>query len=233
MFYIKKITTFATSNIYNMDLATVKIYGNSKKKLKRLAERYEKSELNFLSTSIDYIYKTGLNVYSNEVENVPDLIFKLENRIISFMKKREQDFFVPMSKKTQELVDSHINLTDHLKAFDVIKFATEQEENKKKAPNFIVPKENGIFGQEDKNNENLGLIEASEEELHQTSNSTFEIEQIKNDLERAEKKVALFKDNLQFIYDRISKAGGFSSSKFSLNITERDYERIRQVLENN
>ncbi len=213
-------------------LATIKIYEASKRRLEKLAERYGKSELNYLSTSIDYIHKMGINIYSDEVQSVPDLIQKLEDRIIGFMKKREMDFFVPMSRKTQELVDSHLTFTEHLKAFDIVKFAEAEHKKNKEVPTFVISEDDNFnfnLGEETAKTTPSLQEELITEQVLTIDNS--EAELLRGKVEKVEKRMERYKNELQFLMERLSKGTGLSTGKYLLNISQRDVERIQRLLE--
>ncbi|MEE9361360.1 MAG: BfmA/BtgA family mobilization protein [Cellulophaga sp.] len=205
--------------------AVVKLSLEAKNQLVILAKKHNKTELDYVSTAIQYLYKTGLNVYSTSVPNIPDLLKSLENRVIGFMKKREQDFFLPMKGQVQSLTENHVKLFDSLNALDIIKFATENVEKKDNKFTVSEPQENDE-------------IEVEKEEIkpvaYAKENETFLIdENLKGELEKANTQKKIFKDELNFLIQRISKSGALSGNKFNLNITQRDFDRIEKIVNDN
>ncbi len=200
-----------------MSSASVKINDSSKAFLTILAKKSSKSQQDYLSTAIDYIYETGLNIYNKKSVNVGDSMKALENRLIGFMKKREKDFFVPMSHKMTALTKSNIDLLQGLETLDIINFAREKTEDKIK-PDFIVPVV--------ENKPNVEPVLQKSSILSQEKASNIDLEKHK---ERAE----LYKGELEFLMSKINKGSGLNTGKFVANITQRDNDRINRILSDN
>ncbi|MFJ1366999.1 BfmA/BtgA family mobilization protein [Capnocytophaga canimorsus] len=209
--------------------AVIRVLKTTKNKLSVLAKKNEKTEIDYIANMVNYVYKTGINIYSKEVENVPDLIQKLEDRIIGFMKKRELDFFVPMSRKTQELLDSHIKFTEQLKGFDIVKFAELEHQKQGEAPKFTIS-EDEHFSLKDTFIKEQEQVPNSFEPTSEISSHS-ELEMLKGKLEKAQKQREIFKKELQFLMERVIKGTGLSAGKFILNVNSRDIERINRFLE--
>ena len=205
--------------------ASVKIYSEAKNNLTILAKRSGKTEIDYLSKGIEFIYQSGIDVYASSLPNVPDLIKNLENRIIGFMKKREQDFFVPMNKRVHSLVEHHMKLTDQLEAFDVINFAVQQadKEAEKTAEKYIIPQTEPLPEVAEETNE---LIRSPVEK-----NDAYET--LKGKLEKSEAQRAIFREQLDFLFKRLAKSGAMTGGKFTANINQRDYDRIKKILHDN
>lgn len=205
--------------------ASVKIYSEAKNNLAILAKRSGKTEIDYLSKGIEFIYQSGIDVYAKSLPNVPDLIKNLENRIIGFMKKREQDFFVPMNKRVHSLVEHHMKLTDQLETFDVINFAIQQADKEagKREEKYIVPKTEPLPNVAEEKNE---LVKSPVEK-----NETYEI--LKGQLEKSEAQRDIFREQLDFLFKRLAKSGAMTGGKFTANINQRDYDRIEKILHDN
>ncbi|MCK0192963.1 BfmA/BtgA family mobilization protein [Arenibacter sp. F20364] len=205
--------------------ASVKIYSDAKNNLAILAKRSGKSEIDYLSKGIDFIYQSGIDVYAKTLPNVPDLIKNLENRIIGFMKKREQDFFVPMNKRVHSLVEHHMKLTDQLEAFDVINFAMEQadKEADKKEDKYIVT-EGEPLPKVAEETTTLERVQIAKNEAYGD---------LKGQLEKSEAQRLIFREQLDFLFKRLAKSGAMTGGKFTANINQRDYDRIEKILHDN
>ncbi|GMN12146.1 hypothetical protein MTsPCn9_34170 [Croceitalea sp. MTPC9] len=205
-----------------MGSASVKINASSKAFLTILSKESNKSQQDYLSTAIDYIYETGLDIYNKKSVNVGDSMKALENRIIGFMKKREQDFFVPMSSKMTALTKSNVDLINGLETLDIISLATDQPKDSPK-PNFTVPEaENSL-----KNNNDISDSSVEEKFEYQEKN----VDLI--ELETTKKRAELLEEQLQFLMSKINKGSGLNSGKFFANITQRDCDRINRILNDN
>lgn len=205
--------------------ASVKIYSEAKNNLAILAKRSGKTEIDYLSKGIEFIYQSGIDVYARSLPNVPDLIKNLENRIIGFMKKREQDFFVPMNKRVHSLVEHHMKLTDQLETFDVINFAMQQADKEagKTAEKYIVPQ-----------TEPLPMVaEETNEPVKTPVEKNEAYETLKGQLEKSEAQRDIFREQLDFLFKRLAKSGAMTGGKFTANINQRDYDRIEKILHDN
>lgn len=205
-----------------MGSASVKINASSKAFLTILSKDSNKSQQDYLSTAIDYIYETGLDIYNKKSINVGDSMKALENRIIGFMKKREQDFFVPMSSKMTALTQSNIDLINGLETLDIISLATDQPKELSK-PHFKVPESEKTPSNGDNN------FDSSEEKINEIENQKVDLIQLETLKNRAE----LLEEQLQFLMNKINKGSGLNSGKFFANITQRDIDRINRILNDN
>tara|TARA_E500000318_G_scaffold112008_1_gene133328 strand:+ start:13159 stop:13776 length:618 start_codon:yes stop_codon:yes gene_type:complete len=205
-----------------MSSTSVKINTSSKGFLTILANKASKSQQDYLSTAIDYLYATGLDIYSKKTVNVGDSMKALENRIIGFMKKRETDFFVPMSKKMSALTKSNIDLLNGLETLDVISFTTDKK-TEEDSPNFKVPQEHISDKVE------VEKSSSSEEEVRLPE----DVESSLLELESYKGKAELYREQLEFLMSKINKGSGLNSGKFIANITQRDCDRINRILSDN
>lgn len=218
-----------------VERSIVKVTKDAKSKLAILAKRNDKTELDYASEAITFIYKSGIDVYTKVTPNIPDLVKNLERRIIGFMKKRESDFFVPMNEKMVALTENHIKLFDALETFDVVKFATQNTDKDK--PTFKVPDQDLVS--DDASNEmplEKGQIVGEKEGLNTTilnEDLKAQNELLLGQLEKAKKQKEIFEKELGFLISRVTKSGALGGGKFMLNITQRDLERINKILDDN
>ena len=213
----------------------VKIDPDAKSMLSILAKRSSKSEVDYLSQAVVFIYKSGVDVYTKVTPNVSDLVTNLGNKIIGFMKKREKDFFVPMNEKMVALTENHVKFFDALSAMDMVEFAIQKTEEKK--PSFKVPEE---VKKEEENGEEKKLFGEGINPVAEDQNESIEIAQLEGEkntlskkLEKAQKRERTFRDELEFLVSKIVRSGVMGGGKFSLNISQRDYERIKKILDDN
>lgn len=206
----------------NNERASIKIYSDAKNNLAILAKRSGKSEIDYLSMGINFIYQSGLDVYAETLPNVPDLVKNLERRIIGFMKKREQDFFVPMNNKVQVLIENHVKVFDSLNALDVVDYSIRKESAAKEK--YSVP---------DKEDEEIEL-QVREAPKYQSQEKEDKIlDELRGSQQKIERQRDLFKGELDFIMKRLKRSGALTGGKFVANITQRDYERIQKILNDN
>lgn len=206
----------------SLDRANIKISKESKNHLAILATRSGKTEYEYASSAIDFIYGTGLDVYSKSLTDIPDLIKNLERRIIGFMKKREQDFFVPMNNKVQVLIENHVKVFDSLNALDVVDYSIRKESATKEK--YSVP------------NKEAPEIKPQDPEISKYPSKEKEdkiLDELRGAQQKTELQRDLFKRELDFIMKRLKRSGALTGGKFVANITQRDYERIQKILNDN
>lgn len=205
--------------------ASIKISMEAKNSLQFLSKRNQRSEVDFASQAILFAHRTGLDIYSKTVPDIPDMIKNLERRIIGFMKKREQDFFVPLNDKVAKMTDSHVQLFDALQEVDIINFAIKEqsEARDQKGPAFLVPEELQPSSQEP-------TMEQTPEEPPTTVEKEGHLGALEEKVEKLEDQKQLLKRELEFLYNSLSKSGALSGGRFSSNINQRDHERIGRIL---
>lgn len=204
----------------------VRIHVGAKNKLILLSKNAKKSQTDYISSALEFVYNSGLDIYNRTEVNVPDAVKSLEKRIIGFMKKREADFFVPMNEKVAALTQSNVKLFYALEALDVVNYASDkfQENNPFRAstpegePSPTKALESPDFALE---------LEAYKKK------SEAEKKQMEMELEYVKLKAKTFKRELEFLMRSISKGGALSKGKFMHNIHQIDWRRIRKLLDDN
>ena len=205
-----------------MSSNSVKINSSSKAFLKIMSKKANTSQQDYLSTAIDYLYETGLDIYNKKTVNVGDSMKALENRIIGFLKKREQDFFVPMSQKMTALAQSNMDLLKGLETLDVIELISQGNPTETR-PEFLVAKNQT---RPDSDKHLADSVIGTEE--HKAVNRVHHID---SDIHK--ERADLFKGELTFLKSKIIKGTGLNSGKFIANINQRDMDRINRIINDN
>ena len=87
----------------------IRIQPEGKVALEYLAKKHEKSQTQYVTDLLLFAKKYGINIYLKSQADVPSMIKNLEQRIIGFMKKREQDLLIPMDTAVSRLPFVTIN----------------------------------------------------------------------------------------------------------------------------
>lgn len=191
---------------------------------------------------IDFIHRTGLNIYSDRdaktLSTLPDAIDTLGSRIISFIKKRESIYFDPMKKGHNEMMSNFRTVIDSLDSLDLVDYSLKRsdiiDKNKRKT-DFKIP-ENLTYKMEDLEVENdqKKSVQIADET---TLKSDLILEEIKaekeallDDLDKVKSEKELFKKELEFLTSKLKQSSLIGSTKFTCNISNKDFQRIKQFL---
>ncbi|AWX44781.1 hypothetical protein HME9304_01786 [Flagellimonas maritima] len=203
--------------------------------MKLLARRSGKSETEYANRMVLYIFNTGLDIYTEIAPNVPDQLKKLEKKFIGFLKKREQDFFVPMEKSFREMVRVH-NQT--LETLDILhpgeigfESSQKKEAKNKEQPSFKIPEVQGSKIGDLIIPEEAQKIEIKSEETNQFTEEKKEEYLVK--IERAEKEKKTFEKELKYLLKNIVPSNSISGPKFTCNLPQKEIDRINHLVDGN
>lgn len=215
------------------EFKAIRVSVEAKGMIKNLAKKRGKTETDLANHMIGYIYETGLDVYATNLPSVPDLIKSLDQRIVSFLKKREQDFFVPMQKSFREMIRVH-NLT--LQSLDMlhpgeIAFREREDKGDKKEekPTFVIPQTNSPKSLEIKLPN-----EVENESVNKAENNTIsgqEKEAFLDRIERAEKEKEAFEKELKYLLKNIVPNKSISGPKFTCDLPQKEIDRIKHLVD--
>ncbi|WP_127023468.1 BfmA/BtgA family mobilization protein [Flagellimonas beolgyonensis] len=205
----------------------------NKDNIKRMSKREGKTETDFVNQMISFVHKTGINVYEDASPNFMDALSKHDKRVISFLKKREQDFFVPMQKSFREMIRVH-NLT--LQSLDILHPGEiafnemgNKEDKKEERPTFVIPQTDSPKSLEIKlPNEAEKKLE-SKVEIDMVSAS--EKEAFLDRIERAEKEKEAFEKELTYLLKNIVPNKSISGPKFTCNLPQKEIDRIKHLVD--
>lgn len=215
------------------EFKAIRVSSEAKGMIKNLAKKRGKTESDFANHIIAYIYETGLDVYATNLPSIPDLIKSLDYRIVSFLKKREQDFFVPMQKSFREMIRVH-NLT--LQSLDILhpgeiafKEMAKKGNQKDEKPMFVIPETDSAKTSQLKlpneadnkveNNAEIDTISGSEKEA------------LLDRIERAEKEKEAFEKELTYLLKNIVPNKIISGPKFTCNLPQKEIDRIKHLVD--
>lgn len=214
---------------------SIRVNPTAKGRLSGMAKRRGKSETDFANNMIDYIYETGVDVYSKTIPSVPDLVKNLDNRIVSFLKKREQDFFVPMNKSFREMIRLHqqtFQMLDVLQPGTIgLDSNTKQEMVKPEKSTFTVPvsvsentvnvaTKNGLEKQKENSLENQSIPEEEKSELL-------------GQMERLKVERSTYEKELKFLLENIRPNRSISGPKFTCDLPQKEIDRIKLLIDGN
>ncbi|TXN37702.1 hypothetical protein FVB32_05285 [Flagellimonas hymeniacidonis] len=208
----------------------IRVRQTGKEKIKLLAKRNGKNETEYANRMILFIYKSGLDIYSDITPSVPDLIKNLDKRIVSFLKKRESDFFVPMDKSFKKMIELHTRTFEMLEVLDP--FQMNLQPRKIVVPETAKPSLKLPLSERD------DIPKNTEEETSvlETQNSTFSKDDKEDFLvriERAEKEKKTFEKELKFLIENIKPNKSISGPKFTCNLPQKEIDRIKLLVGGN
>lgn len=219
------------------EFKAIRVSPQAKGMIKNLSKKRGKTETDLANHMIAYIYETGLDVYNTSLPSVPDLIKGLDNRIVSFLKKREQDFFVPMQKSFREMIRVHnqtLQLLDVLHPGEIGLDRPENNEVKRpENPGLRIP-ENEAFKTPEivlPNKSELEEEKGGENTPEMGSISEVEKEQYLIKIERAEKQKEIFEKELKYLLKNIVPNKSISGPKFTCDLPQKEIDRIKHLVD--
>lgn len=221
------------------EFKAIRVSPQAKGMIRNLAKKRGKTETDLANHMIAYIYETGLDVYNTSLPSVPDLIKGLDNRIVSFLKKREQDFFVPMQKSFREMIRVHnqtLQLLDVLHPGEIGLDSGEQKPIvKAENPTFKIPETDGLKTPDISIPNHTIVEEKNQDENYLVSPSISEVE--KEDflikIERAEKQREIFEKELKYLLKNIVPNKSISGPKFTCDLPQKEIDRIKHLVDGN
>lgn len=215
------------SNYYN-----IRVNRSAKEKVKLLSKRNEKTEKDYVDRMILFVYKSGIDIFSDSSPSVPDLIKGLDKRIVSFLKKREADFFVPMDKSFKEMIKLHTRTFEALEILDPMDLRTQSTQEfrhpKAEKPSLKIPESNSLETPESSDLKTENLEEESQKETG--SFSDLEKDDYLDRIERAEKEKNTYEKELKYLIENIIPNKSISGPKFTCNLPQKELDRIKILI---
>ncbi|WP_375334496.1 BfmA/BtgA family mobilization protein [Flagellimonas sp. C4] len=215
------------------DYHNIRVRKINKEKIKLLAKRSGKSETEYANRMILYIYNSGLDIFTEISPNVPDMLKAMDRRIVSFLKKREQDFFVPMQNSFREMIRVHNQTLQTLDILHPGEIGFKKNEKKEventKEKGFIIPKNNDlkatdiVVPEDDKTK--------VEPEQKNSSFSATERDNFLQRIERAEKEKETFEKELKYLLKNLESNKSISGPKFTCNLPQKEIDRIKHLVD--
>lgn len=206
----------------------IRVKPTSKEKIKKLAKSWGKTETDYANHMIQFVFETKLDVYGEKISSAHDLIKDLDRRMVSFLKRRERDFFVPLQNSFKEMIRVH-NLTlqslDTLHPGEIVFQEMEKEEAQKRiTPSFIIPQN------DNSKTKNQAMIKGVDDEENHPPISANEREEFLIQIERAEKEKITFEKELQYLLNNLVPNKSISGPKFTCNLPQKELDRIKLLL---
>ena len=83
---------------------SIRIYPKTKNAISQLAKKWELTQVNFLESAMEYFKKTGVNPLDDKVLSPAEELKKFRDTIISFMRKQEKDYILPVFGNMEALI---------------------------------------------------------------------------------------------------------------------------------
>ena len=83
---------------------SIRIYPKTKNAISQLAKKWELTQVNFLESAMEYFKKTGVNPQDDKVLSPAEELKKFRDTIISFMRKQEKDYILPVFGNMEALI---------------------------------------------------------------------------------------------------------------------------------
>ncbi len=83
---------------------SIRIYPKTKNAISHLAKKWELTQVNFLESAMEYFKKTGVNPLDDKVLSPAEELKKFRDTIISFMRKQEKEYILPVFGNMEALI---------------------------------------------------------------------------------------------------------------------------------
>lgn len=139
---------------------TLNVSPSTKKIIDRLSKKLEYSRVNLIHEMAVYFDKTGLNPKDQKVLSPAEELKKFRDTIISFMRKQEKDFILPVFGKMDTTIGRFMYYLENEAPKEVVKKPLEIGEESAEKPvqgkdNLRILKLEGELSQQKKINEEL------------------------------------------------------------------------------
>ena len=210
---------------------------DTKADLKFLANTTENTQVDYAQQAFKFLRKTGLDIFEKKpTASVPEQLVKLDRRIVSFLKKRETDFFVPMKQtllQQSDLLKQVLFQLDNMDLVDLIEPKLKAQNNQNTSQ-IKVPEMRSNSGdspskeiaippeiQTPINDENTSedLVFLQEENLR-----------LKTQIVGYKNKQKLFVENIEFLVNNIEKDNHFGKERLVFKGTKLDINRLKQLV---
>lgn len=195
------------------DYATLKVRPNTKKVTTRLASKYEMNMLDFIESMAEYFDKTGVNPKDLQILSPAEELKKFRDTIVSFLRKQEKDFILPVFSRMDTMMARFIQYIDH-----------------------EAPKKDNVPTTELKKEMSIGLNEMTPKKVVvQETEKESQIEEkhkkLKADYDELELKYKTIKKYFSNVMDNVTvKSTGFNKLPVIDNVSQADIDDYKQYL---
>ncbi len=161
---------------------SIRIKPKTKSAISQLSKKFEMTQVKFLDAVMQYLQETGVNPKDFVVLSPAEEIKKLRDTVVSFMRKQEKDFILPVFGHMETLI---------VRFMQYIEEEAPKNTDVKKASSFKT-----LEGSEKK-------IETQEEEKFKIETSNSGSRDLLNELEREKLKTKSIKEHLSKVLDNI------------------------------
>ncbi len=194
-----------------------------------MAGNSEVSETQFASQMIYFVHKTGVDIFTDINPNITDLIKNLDRRMVSFLKKREQDFFIPMDKSFRKMIELHTRTFEMLDVLKPGEIGLQKKEGfsipEPEKPSLKIP-ENFT-----KKKEEITPVPNTDIKVEKNQLSNVDNERILDELERSKIERDTYLEQLKFLLDNIKPSKSISGPRFVCNLFQKDIDKIKNLVD--
>jgi len=188
---------------------SIRINPKTKSAVSQLSKKFEMTQVAFLDATMKFMKKTGVNPKDFEVLSPAEEIKKLRDTLVSFMRKQEKDFILPVFGQMETLI---------------VRFMQYIEEE---APKNSEGKQPPVFKSADLSEEKT---EADHGEKIQIETSNSDPGELSNELEREKLKIQSMKEYMNKILDNIEIKSTGLTKKPVLELPMAEINSIKEFV---
>lgn len=199
---------FRTNSEYMADYASIKIKIKTKNSADRLIKKYEMNGLEFYEAMVEYFVLMGINPKDRQVLSPAEELKKFRDTIISFMRKQEKDYILPVFGQMEVLIARFMLYIEN-------EAPKRGGEGMFSAPSF-----------EEKKEEKPAL-NVSEMKISVPNMDTSKLEM---ELETERQKVKNLKSEMMKIFNNSDLKSTGLQKKIVVDMSQNDFDNIKQMV---
>lgn len=210
----------------------------NKDNIKRMSKREGKTVTDFANQMISFVHKTGINIYEEASPNFMDALAKHDKRVISFLKKRELDFFVPMNKAFRELIEVHNRTFEALDVLNPLDLSASKsgvwrQPQKNEKTNLKIPEKDARTISDLKVPDSTQNDEENplQKDMDSSGFSEQEKDEYLDKIERVEKEKMIYEKELKYLIENIVPSKSISGPRFTCNLPQKEIDRIKNLID--
>ena len=187
------------------EYASIKIKKATKNSADRLMKKYEMNGLDFYHAMVNYFDKTGVNPKDMKILSPAEELKKFRDTIISFMRKQEKDFILPIFGKMDVTIARFMHYIENEAPKNSDKATLDLSEQK---------------------------FDSKEEDIKEFSIPETHDNDLKIELEQEKQKIRNIKTGMLKIFNSSEFKSTGLNKKIVIEMPQNEFEDIKQMIKN-
>ncbi len=206
------------------ETTTIRIHKNQIGNLKLLCRRSDKNQVDYISRAVEYLRKNSLDIFDEGVQDIPGILKNLDKRIISFLKQREKDFFIPMNQNFLEQSKILNAVLLGMENFDLVNWTQNKQSTTR-----LKSKEDALKIAAENNN-NTHQNSESQIQVFKDEKINVNDEEFLLEIDKLKTENEVYRTTIKYLLENIKPGGALSGAKYTIDISKSDIQRIENLL---